>query len=240
MVQLTPNPLTQNLPAFLIHIAPASRAIYGLCLFLVAGGGICLPLVRVHVSVSGNGIIRPGQEKAKIIPGVSGLVEEVYVSEGEHVTMAAPILKLRSYDAGRDLQLLKMELRDTDQYIADLKGLNSDPLIPPAGRKYRSAYREFCQRMEYLALVCEKSDREWTRQTGLFRAGLISEKEFDDLAFTKARANQEKTRIVRRSSDRVSGSVISPNIGQCGGTFQVPGSWECDRKALWKVPPRVA
>jgi HlyD family secretion protein len=154
--------------------------------------GISLPLVRVQGSVSGKGIIRPGQEKAKIIAGVSGLVEEVYVSEGEHVTMAAPILKLRSYDAGRDLQLLKMELRDTDQYIADLKGLTSDPLIPPAGQKYRSAYREFCQRMEYLALMCEKSDREWTRQTGLFRAGLISEKEFDDLTYTKARANQEK------------------------------------------------
>ena len=116
------NQFTQNLPAFLVSISPVSRIIYHLCLLLIAGVLISLPLVRVQVSVSGKGIIRPRQEKANIIPFISGMVEEVYVSEGEYIKMSDPILKVRSFDASRNLQLLKMELTDADQYLTDLRG----------------------------------------------------------------------------------------------------------------------
>jgi multidrug resistance efflux pump len=196
MVHIASNPFTQNLPAFLIGISPESRVIYLLCLLLVAGGLISLPLVRVRVSVNGRGIIRPMQEKAKIIPVITGLVEEVYVSEGDYIKMSDPILKLRSFDAARNLQLLKMELADTEQYLDDLGGLLSDPVIVPVRQKYRTAYREFCHHLDYLTLMYEKARKEWTRQTGLYRDGLISEKAYDDLTFSMNKAEQEKITFV--------------------------------------------
>jgi HlyD family secretion protein len=193
------NQFTQNLPAFLVSISPWSRVIYYLCLLLIAGVLISLPLVRVQVSVSSKGIIRPRQEKANIIPFISGMVEEVYVSEGEYIKMSDPILKVRSFDASRNLQLLKMELTDADQYLTDLRGLLSDPLTVPVRQKFRTAWKEYCHHLDYLILMFEKAHKEWIRQTGLYKAGLISEKEYDDLTFSKNKANQEKVRFISES-----------------------------------------
>jgi HlyD family secretion protein len=189
----------QNLPAFLVSISPGSRVIYQLCLLLIAGGLISLPLVRVRVSVTGNGIIRPSQEKANIIPVNSGMVDKVYVSEGDYIKMADSILKVRSFDAARNLQLLKMELTDTDQYLDDLVGLLSDPLIIPSRQKFRTVYKEYCHHLDYLTLMFDRAHKEWIRQTGLYRAGLISEKEYDDLTFSMNKANQEKVNYMSES-----------------------------------------
>jgi HlyD family secretion protein len=199
MVFIIPDHFTKNLPAFLISIHPGSRAIYLLCLVLVTGMMASLPLVKVDVSVSGRGMIRPFQEKAKIIPAMTGLVEEIYVTEGDHVRKSDPILKLRSYDAVSNLHLLKMELEDTDQYLADLEGLIRDTMTMPARQKFRTAYREYRHRLDYLTLMVEKADREWKRQTGLYRAGLISEKAYDDLTFMRNKAKQEKIKFMGES-----------------------------------------
>jgi multidrug resistance efflux pump len=199
MVYLAPDHFTKNLPAFLISIHPGSRAIYLICLLLVAGLMASLPLVRVGVCVTGGGMIRPLQEKAKIIPVMSGLVEEIYVAEGDHVRRSEPVLKLRSYDAVSNLQLLNAELEETDRYLADLKGLMRDPVTKPANQKFRTAYEEYCHRVDYLTMMYEKADREWNRQKGLYGAGLISDKEYDDLTFTKNKAKQERIQFMSES-----------------------------------------
>jgi multidrug resistance efflux pump len=199
MVHVDPNQFTQNLPAFLVSIGPGSRAIYRLCLLLIAGVLISLPLVRVRVSVTGNGIIRPQHEKTNILPGISGLFEEVFVSEGEYVEKSDPILKVRSFDAARNLQLLKMELTDIDQYLADLNGLLNDPVIVPTGQKFWTAFQEYRQHFDYLELMYEKAQKEWIRQSGLFKAGLISEKEYDDLTFSRNKAKKEMLKFMSES-----------------------------------------
>jgi HlyD family secretion protein len=199
MVHVNNEQFTQNLPAFLVSISAGSRIIYLLCLLLIVGGLISLPLVRVHVSVTGKGIIRPSQEKANIIPVTSGLVEEVYASEGDYIKMSDPILKVRSFDAARNLQLLKMELTDTDQYLEDLEGLLKDPQTLPVRQQFRTAYKEYHHHLDYLTLMFEKSRKEWIRQTGLYRDGLISEKEYDDLTFSKNKAEQERVRFISGS-----------------------------------------
>ena len=193
------NHFTKNLPAFLVSISSGSRIIYHLCLLLIAGVLISLPLVRVQVSVTGKGIIRPRQEKANIIPVTSGMVEEVYVSEGDYIKMSDPILKVRSFNAARNLQLLKMELSDTDHYIDDLKGMLSDPVNVPARQKFRTAWKEYCHHLDYLTLMYEKAHREWARQTGLHKGGLISDKEYDDLTFSKNKAKQDLVRFMSES-----------------------------------------
>jgi len=173
--------------------------VYHLCLFLIAGALISLPLVKLQVSVTGTGIIRPSQEKANIIPATSGIVEEVYVDEGENINRSDPILKLRSFNAARNLQLLNMELMDTEQYIDDLQGMLSDPTIIPACQKLKTAWKEYGHHLEYLTLMYEKAQREWTRHTGLFKGGLISDKEYDDLTFNRNKAKQERLRFISES-----------------------------------------
>lgn len=193
------NHFTKNLPAFLVSISSGSRVIYHLCLLLIAGVLISLPLIRVQISVTGTGIIRPCQEKANIIPVTSGIVEEVYVSEGDYIKMSDPILKLRSYNAARNLQLLKMELTDTDQYIDELNGMLSDPVNVPSRQRFRTAWKEYRHQLDYLTLMYDKAHKEWTRQTGLYEGGLISDKEYDDLTFNRNKAEQERLRFMSES-----------------------------------------
>jgi HlyD family secretion protein len=197
--QETYHPFTKNLPAFLISIYPGSRAIYLLCLVLAGGILSSLPLLKVQVSVSGRGMIRPSQEKANIITAMSGPVEEIYVSEGDYIRKSEPMLKIRSHEAERNLHLWQLELRDTEQYLTDLEGMLGDPVKMPARKQFRSAWEEYCRRLEYLTLSYDKAAREWERQRGLYRAGLISEKEFDDLAFLRKRAWQEKMNFISAS-----------------------------------------
>jgi HlyD family secretion protein len=92
-----------------------------------------------------------------------------------------------------------MELKDTDQYIHDLTGMLSDPAIVPVHEKFRTAWREYCHHLEYLTLIYEKAQREWTRQTGLYKGGLISEKAYDDLTYNRNRAKQERVRFISES-----------------------------------------
>lgn len=199
MVHIVPDHFTKNLPAFLISIHPGSRAVYLLCLLLVAGLMASLPLVRVEVCVTGEGMIRPLHEKAKIIPVMSGLAEEIYVAEGDHVRKSEPILKLRSYDAASNLHLLRTELEETGQYLADLEGLIRNPVTIPVRQKFRTAYEEYRHRVDYLTMMYEKADRECNRQKSLYRAGLISEKEYDDLTFIKNKAKQERIQFMSES-----------------------------------------
>jgi HlyD family secretion protein len=193
------NHFTKNLPAFLVSINPGSRVIYHLCLLLIACVLISLPLIRVQISVSGTGIIRPSQEKANIIPVTSGMVEEIYVSEGDFIKMSDSILKVRSFNAARNLQLLKMELTDIDQYIDDLNGMLSDPVNFPSRQKYRTAWKKYRHQLDYLTLMYEKAHKEWTRQTGLHEGGLISDKEYDDLTFNRNIAEQDRLRFMSES-----------------------------------------
>ncbi|MFC2116223.1 HlyD family secretion protein [Bacteroidota bacterium] len=179
------------LPVYLISIHPGGHAIYLILLILILGGLSCLPIVSVQVSVSGQGIIRPLQEKVLIIPVTSGIIDEVFAKEGDRIQKADPLLKIRSAESNENLISLYTELREAEIHTRDLEGLTSIPLQIPLGQKYSGKYEEYLDRIAYLELLHTKSMRELSRNEGLFRAGLISEKEYDDLVFAEEKSSKE-------------------------------------------------
>ncbi|MCK4745821.1 MAG: HlyD family efflux transporter periplasmic adaptor subunit, partial [Bacteroidales bacterium] len=181
----------EHLPSYLVCIHPGGRIIYLISVILILAAFACLPLVSVHVSVSGRGIIRPLQEKTRIVAVASGIVDEVFVNEGERINKLEPLLKIRSVETRKNLQSLKTELRETEAHLQDLVGLTSSPRIIPISRMYSRKYDEYLDRIDYLELLHTKSIRELSRHKGLYKAGLISEQEYEDLIFAADKARKE-------------------------------------------------
>jgi HlyD family secretion protein len=184
------------LPYYLLSIYPGSKMIYQICLCLVIISLVCIPLVSVQVSVSGRGIIRPVQEKTRIVASASGIVADVYVEEGNLVLKSEPLLEVRSADTEDDLLSLQKERKETEIHIKDLQGLTSNPPKIPLSAEYSREYDDFIKKTEYLGLLQSKARRELSRHEGLYKNGLISEKDYDDLVFefdkaTKALENHK-------------------------------------------------
>ncbi len=191
--------LKDNLPSYLISIHPGGRSIYLILLLLVFLILASLPLVSVQVSVTGLGIIRPIQEKTSIIAASSGIVSRVYVTEGESILKSEPLLQIRSVESRKNLQTILIELNEAEVHAMDLVGLTTVPVKVPITPEFKREYEEYLNQVDYLAMIHKQADKELSRHAGLFKGGLISEKEYDDLVFSSEKAKRELEKYLSRS-----------------------------------------
>jgi len=188
---LSSEVLNKNLPSYLISIHPGGRSIYLILLLLVLLILASLPLVSVQVSVTGLGIIRPIQEKTSIISASSGIVSRIFINEGETIQKSEPLLEVRSIESRKNLHTINAELREAEIHAEDLVGLTSQPVKLPKSPEYKREYEEYLQQVDYLSMIHKQADKELARHTGLFKGGLISEKEYDDLVFSSEKSEKE-------------------------------------------------
>ncbi len=179
------------LPSYLISIQPGGQAIYLITIGLIMVMLACLPLVSVQVSVSGKGIIRPIREKTRIIAASSGIVTKVYVNEGDRIIKSDPLLQIRSVETEQNLHSLNKNLQEAQDHAKDLGRLTANPLHLPSTPKYCREYEEYQNQTEYLELLHSKALRELSRNESLYRDGLISEKDYDDLVFAENKSGKE-------------------------------------------------
>lgn len=205
--------LKEHLPSYLLYIYPCGRAIYLICVGLIIISLAVLPLVSVQVSVSGRGIIRPVQEKTRILAAASGIVSEVYIKEGDRIRKSEPLLQIRSIETRKNLHTLHTELKETEAHVLDLEGLTSSPLISPLSARYTKEYEEFKKEREYLELLQSKAKRELLRHERLYRGGLISEKDYDDLVFEFDKTTKELENHKYRSLNKWQNEYYNQLVG---------------------------
>jgi HlyD family secretion protein len=167
-----------------------------LMIILVISVLASLPLVKVHMSVSGRGIIRPVQERTSILAGHSGKVSGVFVREGDEVRKSDPILQISSGVLEETILAVEKELTEARRQAMDLSGLTSDPPELPASPRFKASWEAYAHQLDYLALIEKKARKELGRNAGLFSQGLISEKAFDDLRYAAERATKERINFV--------------------------------------------
>jgi len=185
------NTIMDYLPSYLISIHPGGHAIYLVSIFIILAVLASLPLVSVQVSVAGRGIIRPQQEKSSILASSTGIVSKVFVEEGERIQKSEPLIQIRSIETMQNLQSLIMELQEAELHVKDLRKLISRPMALPRSPKYLREYDEYLNRLDYLGLLLNRANLELSRHEGLFRGGLISEKDYDDLVFAVNKSEKE-------------------------------------------------
>lgn len=170
-----------------------SSPVYYLVIVLVFLALGSLFFIHVTISVQAPGIIRPAQERTAIRSVVSGIVDSLYVKEGDRVEKEAPILTLRDGAVPVKKQFNEEEILRQKNFIHDLlliAGNRSGPdrVLPFL---HTALYREqagrfFSQEAEQ-QLNVKKAEHEATINTVLAKDKVISPKEYFDTQLQQAK-----------------------------------------------------
>jgi HlyD family secretion protein len=138
-----------------------------------------------------TGAIRPRKE-VMVKPQVSGVVDEIYVEEGELVTKGQKLARIKLVPsevnintAKSNVELARLRLQEAQRELARQRNLNKQQLD-----------------VEEARAGFENAKQEEARQRGLFEEGVISEQDYNrfKLDLELARAAFENAKVVAQNS----------------------------------------
>ena len=147
---LPPDWIENSIETYIYQHTTKSQAIYWVVLATIVLAFILLPFVYVDISIQSNGVIRPAIEKTEIKATISGIVNEVYVYEGQKVKKGDILLRFRASSSHEKITYQDNRLRDYEEHIADLKTLS-------LGGK-PSVFRSPARLQEYQLFVSKKQE----------------------------------------------------------------------------------
>lgn len=125
-------------------------------------------LGRLELRISGPFNVRP-IDNADIRAAVEGIVEEIYVDEGEQVTAGEPIARLSDKDLRAESLKTAAEIREARAKLDLLEA-------GPTAQEIEVAKRAIVKAEDQLTYARNRL----TRSDALFEKGLLSRKEFED------------------------------------------------------------
>src|SRR5882757_2316012 len=121
MSYLFPSEVLQDSTyTWLPKVKVKTQLIYTASLAVLVGAIVALPFIKVDVSANGTGLVRPVAEKNELHSIVSGTIEEVLATEGQHVEKGQLLIRLQQDLSNNKLSQTAFELQQREQYIRDL------------------------------------------------------------------------------------------------------------------------
>lgn len=177
-------PLTDTIYDF-SHRPPSAGYMYTgiLAVFVTA---ICaMPFIYTDISVKASGITRPMKERTELKVPVAGMIDSVYVKDGQPVTKGQYILGIRN-DAARNKRLLTdSAIQQTGRFIHDLNLLTATELNDSAlpglfSALYIEQLQHFLKQEAELQVPLQKAEKEMDIGNRLLNEKVIPQKEFFD------------------------------------------------------------
>jgi HlyD family secretion protein len=172
--------------------SPAAGYMYTgiLAAFMAA---ICaMPFIYTDISVKAPGITRPMNERTELKVPVVGIIDSVYVRDGQPVTKGQYILGIRN-DAARNKRLLTdSTIQQTARFIHDLTLLTATELNAAAlpglhSALYTEQLQHFLEQEAELQVPLQKAEKEMDIGNRLLNEKVISQKEFFDAGNNRRR-----------------------------------------------------
>ncbi len=177
---------------FLESRTSRTQIIYIIVVLAVITFIICMPFIKLSLSVQGAGIIRPVSEKTEVKSIATEIVEQIYVHEGQFVEKGSPILKLRTNNIESRLQYLNFQQKQLTDYITDLSILTHNSHNPElSSLLYQQEFNYFKRQLEEHQNKLDKTARDYERNKKLFETGVIAPKEFEDYTYQYTSAQNE-------------------------------------------------
>ena len=154
--------------------------IYTTILLAVLISLLALPFIKVDVSVRSSGIVRPVTEKNELRSLVAGTIEQVMVSEGQHVTKGQVILRLQEDISNSKLSQTSFELKQREAYISDLTRLAAGGGGGLQSTLYQQQYNRFVSTLNEQQATTRKLASDLEMYQKLFDDKVIAEKELRD------------------------------------------------------------
>lgn len=159
---LPPDWIENSIETYIYQHTTKSQAIYWVVLATIVLAFILLPFVNVDISIQSNGVIRPAIEKTEIKATISGIVNEVYVYEGQKVKKGDILLRFRASSSHEKITYQDNRLRDYEEHIADLKtlSLGGKPSVFRSPARLQE-YQLFVSKKQELQVAVEQAKREY-------------------------------------------------------------------------------
>lgn len=162
-----------------------TNIIYLLLILAIIIGVISLPFIKVPISISAQGIVRPAMENTKLLSLVSGrIVDNRIVGNNQQVKQGDTLLIVVSEDLENKLSLNKDLTADYARQIADLKFILDGKAKSLQGGQYQLEYLSMEQRISEIQSQLALARRELDRNNQLFSQGVVSQAELDKTQYS--------------------------------------------------------
>lgn len=161
-----------------------SKVLYiGVILFLLLTF-LSLKFINVTISVRGNGIIRPENEKTIVKSLIPGIVDKIYVSNGQIVDIGDTLITIQDADLSSKINLCVLESQELQIQKNDLKILLSDKnkwLSNIKSGIYIKDVLSYQKRLHEIEEKINRAKRDIKRNKHLYAMEIISAKDMEDL-----------------------------------------------------------
>lgn len=209
--------------------------IYWFVLIGVIGALASLPLIKVDVSVSAAGQVRPTTERVDLRSAVSGNIAQMLARDNDRVRAGQPLLVLHSRDLDERLARNQALRAGHAAFIADLKNLTEDftditdekaaaSSVPSAGATMtpvvfqtaalRQEHAQFLAQADSHRLAEARARKELTRYTTLASKGIATQQEHDNARHEADRLQAESRFFVEQTLGRWQSRLREERITQ--------------------------
>lgn len=197
MQLLPPEWIENSIETYIYQRTTKSQIIYWVVLASIVLAFILMPFIYVDISIQSNGVIRPAIEKTDIKATISGIINEVYVCEGQKVKKGDILLRFRASSSHEKIAYQDNRLRDFDDHIADLKNLTrgGKPHVFRSPSRLQE-YQVFVSKKQELLVAIEQAQREYHREKYLFDKSLVSEEEYEKYLFAYQSKKEELASLI--------------------------------------------
>ncbi|HAE69370.1 MAG TPA: secretion protein HlyD [Sphingobacterium sp.] len=162
-----------------------TNIIYLLLIVAIIIGLILLPFIKVPISISAQGIVRPTMENTKMLSLVScRIIDNRIVGNNQQVKQGDTLLIIVSEDLENKLSLNKGLTDDYARQIADLKLILDGRAKSLQSGQYQLEYLSMEQRMSEIQSQLTLARRELDRHNQLFSQGVVSQAELDKTQYS--------------------------------------------------------
>ncbi|TDX01213.1 HlyD family secretion protein [Dinghuibacter silviterrae] len=202
MAQLFPIAILENSTySWLPKVTVRGQLLYSLLLLALAAGVVATFYIKVDVSLTAQGLVRPVAEKTEIRSPLSGTIAEVLATDGATVHEGALLLRLRQEVSDSKLAETDYDLGEHEKYIHDLELLASGRTDGLRSAQYQGQYAKYQSQLAEQRTTIAKLRTEVATDRTLLSEHVIAPKEYQDKSYEydKALAAYQSAMAQQRS-----------------------------------------
>lgn len=168
-----------------------------------------LPLIKIPISISAPGVIRPQKENSKLISLVSGRVIESKIDRNnQKIQKGDTLLVIFAQDLQNKLELNQNIESEYNQHITDLKNLLSKNYENITSILYKMELASMQQCISEVKSQGTLAKLDLNRNEILVKQGVISQAEFDKSKYSYEHLQNQKSSIEKQQIAQWSSKLI--------------------------------
>jgi membrane fusion protein, peptide pheromone/bacteriocin exporter len=217
------------------HVHGGDRSvIYWILLLVTAAAALCLPLVKVDMSLGAPGQVRPAIERLPVYPAVTGNIKELFVTDNQAVQKGDVLLSIDSTALDARLVQNRSQQEENDRALGDVTLLLASQAFSPesAGDNVRDCYTRLNSRNFTLELPKQLRTAQYVRQHALFlsdyqRLMLQRSKTLQDLARGNALHEKDVISELEYDQQRYAAEAVERELDLA--VQQALARWQADK-----------